>query len=175
MEPCLLIASPQMRDTFFEETVILLWHHDEDGAIGIVLNRHLDHPLSEVLEGPPITDYPGASVAWGGPVERSSGTAVLRGEVTDEEGWTLPCKVGITRSEERLRQAIHDRADLMLCLGYAGWGPGQLEREIEDGSWLFTDVSPGLVFDTPPEEIYERALLTLGLTPATVLMTPGEA
>ncbi|TVQ91976.1 MAG: YqgE/AlgH family protein [Deltaproteobacteria bacterium] len=164
-----------MRDTFFEETVILLWHHDEDGAIGIVVNRPLEHPLSEVLEGPPVHDYPGAWVAWGGPVERSSGTAVLRGEVDDEEGWTLPCRVGITRSEDRLRRAIEEQTELLLCLGYAGWGPGQLDREIEDGSWLYTDVSDQLVFDTPSDKVYERALWTLGLTPSTVLMDPGDA
>jgi putative transcriptional regulator len=175
MQPCLLIASPQMNDPFFENAVVLLWHHDEDGAIGIVLNRPLEHPVSEVLEGPPVEDYPGATVCWGGPVERGSGTAVVRGEVTQDEGWALTENLGVTRSEDRLRRAIEARTELLLCLGYAGWGAGQLEQEIQDGSWLYTDVSEDLIFDTSSGDLYDRALQTLGLTPSTILMQPIEA
>jgi len=175
MQPCLLIASPQMSDPFFEQTVVLVWHHDEDGAVGIVINRPLEYPLSEVLDGPDFQDYDDALVCWGGPVERTSGTAIVRGPVTDDEGWALGDNLGVTRSEERLRLAIGQRTAVLLCLGYAGWGPGQLEQELEHGGWLFTDVSEELIFDVPRADLYERALLTLGLTRATVLMIPGEA
>lgn len=175
MQPCLLIASPQMSDPFFEQTVVLVWHHDEDGAVGIVINRPLDHPLSDVLEGPPFKDYEGAIVGWGGPVDRTSGTAIVRGPVSDDDGWELAERIGVTRSEERLRLAIQEQSHLILCLGYAGWGPGQLEQELEQGGWLFTDLSEELIFEAPREELYERALSTLGLTRATVLMTPADA
>lgn len=175
MQPCLLIASPQMTDPFFEQTVVLVWHHDEDGAVGVVINRPLDHALSEVLEGDDFADWPGAAVCWGGPVDRHSASVVLRGDLSDEEGWMIEPKVSVTRSEERLRRAIAERTDLRLCLGYAGWGAGQLEHELSAGGWLYTEPTEELVFDTPSHELYERALLTLGLTPSTVLMTPGEA
>jgi putative transcriptional regulator len=175
VQPCLLIASPQMNDPFFEQTVVLVWHHDEDGAVGVVINRPMDHALSDVLDGADFEDWPGASVCWGGPVDRHSASVVLRGHITDDEGWTIQENVAVTRSEDRLRRAIVERTDLLLCLGYAGWGAGQLERELESGGWLYTDPTEALVFDTPSHELYERALLTLGLTTATVLMTPGEA
>lgn len=175
MRPCLLISSPNMHDPFFEHAVVLIWHHDEDGAIGVVVNRPLDHRLADVLEGPTFDDYERATVCWGGPVERGAGTAILRGTVADDEGWTLSETLGVTRSEERLRRAIDSHTDLLLCLGYAGWGPGQLEDEISAGGWLYTDISNDLLFDTPRTELYERALLTLGLTPATVVMSPAEA
>ncbi len=175
MASWLLIASPQMTDPFFEQTVVLVWHHDEDGAIGVVVNRPLEHPLSEVLEGAPFEDYDGAVVCWGGPVERGSGTAIVRGDVDDDDGWAIAPELGVTRSEERLRRAIREQSDLLLCLGYAGWGPGQLEHEIEQGGWLFADPTATLLFDTPAPERYEAALRSLGLTRATVVMTPAEA
>lgn len=171
----LLISSPQMGDPSFSETVVLVWWHDADGAIGVVLNRPLHHPLSEVLADLDPDDYPGAEAVWGGPVERSQGTVVTRGPVSDDQGWPLRDGLSVTRSHEVLVRLLDDRQDLILCLGYAGWGPGQLDSELERGDWLFTDATDDLVFDTPRSQLYEAALASLGLTPDQVLMTPVDA
>jgi putative transcriptional regulator len=175
MEPALLIASPQMTDPFFERTVVLLWHHDEDGAVGVVLNRPLEQRLGDVVSVDADVDaapYDDDVIHWGGPVETDSGTVVTRADLLSGEGWQLDCGVGVTRSQEALVRLMRSHAPIRLCLGYAGWGPGQLDQEIASGGWLLTGVDPELVMSGDGEALYERALATLGLTPHTVWMTP---
>jgi putative transcriptional regulator len=162
-----------MHDAFFERTVVLLWHKDDDGAAGIVINRPLSHALSDVLDD--VTDYAGAEVLWGGPVDRTRGTVVCQAPVPEDSGWVLRDGLSVTTAMEALRDLIDDQERLLLCLGYTGWGAGQLDQEIETGSWLYTDATDELVFETPRHELYDRALATLGLTPSTVWMSPGEA
>ncbi len=176
MGPTLLIASPQAHDPFFERTVVLVWHHDENGAIGVVVNRTLAHSLADVID---LTDAEEAGAAlavigWGGPVEGTSGTVLTRAVVEDDEGWNLPEGIGITRSQEQMRTLLKLRQPITLLLGYAGWGPGQLDREIAEGGWLWTDADPSLVFDTPAADRYDRALATLGLDEAQVWMAPVD-
>jgi putative transcriptional regulator len=177
MKPSILIASPQMKDPFFERTVILLYYHDEDGAVGVVVNRPIGHKLGEVLALPydiDVARYSESQVGWGGPVEGTRGTVVTRGRVSEDEGWPLAEDLAVTRSQEALDRLLHERADLLLCLGHAGWAGGQLESEIERGGWLWTDFHGDLVFDLPLEKRYDRALATLGLNAKTVWRAPIE-
>lgn len=171
--PCLLISSPQMGDPFFERTVVLLWHHDEEGAAGLVINRPLPHKLSAVLEGAP--DIDGAEVLWGGPVERGRGTVITPESVPEGEGWPLREGLSVTASLTTLESLLAEESTLLLCLGYAGWGARQLDQEIESGGWLFADATDELVFTDDRETLYEQALATLGLTPQTILMNPADA
>jgi putative transcriptional regulator len=178
MEPTFLVAAPQMHDALFERTVVLVWSHDEDGAIGVVVNKPIDHKLVDVVrvdEGTDLSPYAETVIAWGGPVEVSSGTVVTKGQVSDEEGWMLPDGLAVTRSQDALARLIAHQEPVLLCLGYAGWGPGQLEREIEQGGWLFADLDAELVFATPAEERYRVALASLGLTEHSLVMGPAEA
>ena len=175
MKPSLLIASPQMKDPFFERTVVLLWQHDEDGAVGVVVNRPLGHSLAEVLaiaDDLDLADYKDQPVAWGGPVEATTGTIITLETVDDEEGWQVDEQLAVTRSQEALIRLIEQGARVLLCLGYAGWGPGQLEAELAKGGWLWTEPSPDLLFDHPLDERWERALASMGLAEHTVWMTP---
>lgn len=174
MKPSLLIASPQLKDGFFEGTVVLLWHHDEEGAIGVVVNRPLDHLLPQVLELPGDIDlaaYADNHVGWGGPVESSTGTVITTEEVPDGDGWNVQ-GIGISRSMDVLVSLLTHQHPVRLCLGYAGWGPGQLDEELQQGGWLYTDPDPALVFEGPAEELYDRALASLGLTAHSVWMQP---
>lgn len=191
MEPSLLIASPQLKDPFFERTVVLVWHHDEDGAIGVVVNRTLaeasergvmpaDTPesIGEVLvleEGQELGPYGEHPVNWGGPVDTDSGTMITTSPIEALEGWLLSTGLSITRSHDALLRVIGEGGQIRLCLGYAGWGPGQLDQEIAEGSWLFTDPKPELVFSSDPDSTWEQAIATLGLRPEWVLMSPIEA
>lgn len=174
MQPALLIASPQMKDPFFERALVLVWHHDEDGAIGVIVNRPLDHTLPNVLDLPgdiDLSSYSDTHVAWGGPVSTDSGTVVTREPVPDGEGWNLE-GIGVSRSMDVLVHLLTHQHPVLLCLGYAGWGPGQLDAEIEQGGWLLTDPDPAIVFEAPADERYDRALASLGLTASMVWMQP---
>lgn len=176
VKPSLLIASPQMRDPFFERAVVLLWHHDDDGAAGVVVNRPMDHLLPDVLELPDDLDtapYRDTHVAWGGPVETGMGTVVTPRPVPDDEGWNIE-GLGVSRSMDVLLELLAQGHPVMLCLGYAGWGPGQLDDELLKGGWLWTDIDPALLFEVPTDERYDRALATLGLTKHDVWMTPVD-
>jgi putative transcriptional regulator len=114
-----------------------------------------------------LSPYGESTVGWGGPVETNSGTVITQGQVADDEGWSVAEGLAVTRSQETLLRLIGEKAPLMLCLGYAGWGPGQLDQEFESGAWLCAEASPEVVFAAPVEARYERALALLGLTPAT--------
>jgi putative transcriptional regulator len=176
MGPTLLIASPQGHDPHFERTLVLVWHHDENGAIGVVVNRALQHGLAEVveLEDEERAGAETATVGWGGPVEGASGTVLTRAHVDDDEGWNLDEGIGITRSQQQLKRLLAAREPFALLLGYAGWGPGQLDREIAEGGWLWTEADPALIFDVPAPDRYDRALATLGVAADQVWMAPVE-
>lgn len=170
----LLIASPQLRDRWFEGTVVLLCQHDDEGALGLVINRDGPVTIGEVLErmdleGDRLGDQ---ATWWGGPVGTGAGFVLWRGQAGAHEGWTVGGEVAVSPSVERLDELVRTGARFHLALGYAGWGPGQLEEELERGSWLLADASAALVFDTPLEDRYQQALALLGLTPHTVWMDP---
>ena len=165
-----------MHDPVFERTVVLVWRHTETEAIGVVVNRALEHRLADIvaIDGElDLSAYDDTPVVWGGPVENTTGTVLTPNGLPDgSDGWVLPNGIGITQNAEALESLIGENRPLVLCLGYAGWGPGQLDQEIEQGSWLFTDCDIDVVFRTPPEDRYDHALATLGLTASTVWMSP---
>ena len=178
MKPHLLIASPVLQDPLFARTVVLVWHYDEQGATGIVVNRPIKTPLSKALNLPVDLDmsyYETTWVSWGGPVEGSMGTAVTRGLIDPSEGIVLGPDVSMTHNEQTLIRLLTERQDLRLCVGYAGWGPGQLDAELAAGGWLYTDINAQLIFDEPSATCYEQALATLGLTIGSVGSAAIEA
>jgi putative transcriptional regulator len=173
----LLIASPQMRDPNFEQTVILVCQHDDQGAIGLVINRGGPVSVGEVLAGLEMAeDGPRSRPTWwGGPVGQGTGFVIWSGVGSPDEGWNLPHGVAVSPSADRLQKLVNAEASFQLCLGYAGWSPGQLTIEIEEGSWLYTEIDPGLVFEAPLEERYDRALALLGLSSDILWMQPIDA
>ncbi|MBM4389520.1 MAG: YqgE/AlgH family protein [Deltaproteobacteria bacterium] len=172
MEPGLLVASPQMRDPNFGGAVVLLVQHSSQGALGLVVNREAPVKIGDVASH---LDLPGKSgpllspALWGGPVERGSGFVLYRGVC--REGWTVS-GIGISPSRERLAALIAASSEFALCLGYAGWGPGQLDRELEEGSWVYVEATPDLLFECPLGDRYDRALQRLGVSAQTLWMTP---
>jgi putative transcriptional regulator len=192
----LLIAAPTLKDRWFSQAVVLLCQYDEDGALGLVVNR--DGPVSigdvvERLELPGTIDGPDPGPVgvllgaddkvrlerlgktwWGGPVETGAGFIVWRGRVEAEDGWNLGDEVAVSPSAECLNRLVSDGSRFHLCLGYTGWGPGQLDKEIQTGSWLFADLDAGILFDTPLTDRYEAALALLGLSRETLWMKPVD-
>ncbi|MFT5682943.1 MAG: putative transcriptional regulator [Myxococcota bacterium] len=174
LKPGFLIASPQMRDPYFEKTVVLICQYDEDGALGIVINR--EGPVSigavtrEVNVATPRDDD--AMTWWGGPVGTGTCFVLWRGSASEAEGWNLPGDIAVSQSLERLERLVQLGSDFHVTIGYAGWSAEQLDAEIERGSWLYTEADPAIIFDTPLEQRYDRALLLLGLTSSMVWMQP---
>jgi putative transcriptional regulator len=159
-----LVATPDMADPRFRETVILMVRHTKDGAMGLVINRPSgDQPLSRVLRD--LGDD-GANVAGsvpiylGGPVQLQLGfilhtTDYRRAGIIEVNG-----TVAVTATKEIVRDiaAGNGPNKFMLIFGYAGWGPGQLEGELKRNSWFTTPFDLSLIFDTDRDRVWEKAL-----------------
>ncbi len=175
MEPCLIIASPQMKDPFFEGVVILVCQHDDNGALGLVINRETSLSVQNVLEQLSVElahSYEEHAVNWGGPVEPGAGFIVFPGQVPDDEGWNVGQGIAVSPSRDQLIEALVQDEPFLLCLGYAGWGSGQLDDEIRNGSWIVTEVDLDVVLATAMDERYDSALAKLGLEATGVWMQP---
>ena len=175
LAPGILIAVPQLDDPNFARAVVLLVEHNESGAMGIVFNRPSDVSLADIGREHEMDVHEGAGQAFvGGPVQRERGFLVhRRADVTDsvklEEG------VFLSVSTDALRELLSgDPAAYRLCLGYAGWGPGQLEREMVAGGWLNSAISSQRIFDTPAEKIWEAVIRDLGIDPAFLVQGGGK-
>lgn len=173
MEPGFLIASPQMHDPNFRRTVVLLAHHDSEGALGLIINREHSVSLGDVVMA---SKLPGGwarrPVMRGGPVEGAAGFVIFKGRAP--EGWELPGGLVVSASKDRLEALLAAGQEFHLCLGYAGWGPGQLDREFETGSWVYIEATADLVFETPIAERYDLALSRLGVTAGSLWMNPVD-
>jgi putative transcriptional regulator len=172
METGFLIASPQMRDPNFQRTVVLLVQHNEEGALGLIVNRESPVRLGDVVERltPAAPLKANRPVLWGGPVERGAGFVLFRGKAP--EGWQIRGDLSVSASRERLAALVAAAADFHLCLGYSGWSAGQLDREFAEGSWIHVDASSELIFDCPIADRYDRALAQLGIGASQLWMTP---
>lgn len=165
----LLVASPQLPDPNFARTVILLVENDAEGSLGFVINRPTDLTLETVLDQLAIPhDEPfGDPVMWGGPVRPNAGFLLFKGEHQpgDESAIVLPGGLMVSSSSVALEMAVTGRIarPFMMCVGYAGWGEGQLDDEIRRGSWIVLDLDETLVFQTPLRERWDQAIGKLGI------------
>lgn len=170
LAPTLLIAMPQMLDPNFARTVVLLCRQEGDGALGLVVNRPTDTPLSSivVLESPPEHDSK-MSVWIGGPVEPERGWLLLGFDagapdaLAVGEGLYLSASVDVLRALMESGEATEKYGRFLL--GYAGWAGGQLESELAQSAWLTAEVSRELIFETPADRMWEAAIRSLGIDP----------
>jgi len=175
----LLIAMPGLADPNFWQSVVLLGvHSQEEGAFGLVINRMLDVDLREVLieigEDPVDGELP--EVLAGGPVQPSHGFVLFERddrEAADEEDITISDTISVSGSTETLTRLVRGSIGgrYFLLLGYSGWHPGQLEREIEDNSWVVAPLNSSILFDVPAEERWVAALRSIGIEPGTLVDT----
>jgi putative transcriptional regulator len=177
----LLIAMPTLADPNFWRTVILLGSHSpEDGAFGLIVNRPSEIALKTVLPQLGITETPSRApaVLAGGPVQPEQGFVLVEGisSIPSEHDINDPRFTISGRSELLEALAMGDlKRRFHLCLGYAGWAPGQLETEIEQNSWLVAPATDTLVFETPLEDRWHQALASIGVDPgALVDLGAGE-
>ena len=170
---------PQLRDPNFKRSVVLLVHHDEDGTFGVVLNRQTELTamgLCSTLE----VDWRGTphkAIRWGGPVQPQTGWILFGSDVrvTDaDDVKRIGDGVRFAGSLDVLRRVAQDPPeDLHVMLGYAGWGPGQLENEIAEGAWLIAPVTQDVVFDVDAAVMWDHVVRSLGIEPSTLIPSRG--
>ncbi len=178
----LLIAMPGMGDPRFEKSVVFLCAHSEDGALGLIVNkpseqvsfRHLLDQLSLDV-GEPQRDI---RVHFGGPVENERGFVLHTADyATEAATLRVSERFGMTATLDVLEEIARGDGpkSALLALGYAGWGPGQLEDEILQNGWLTCDADPELVFGSDDAGKWEAALKTMGIDPLLLSSTAGRA
>jgi putative transcriptional regulator len=175
LAPTLLISMPQMVDPNFARSVVLLCEHTREGAFGLIVNRPSDTPAAEAveLEPPPARDS-GVTLWIGGPVEPQRGWILMAQPPAGEDAFEVADGLFLTTSPSVLRHVMEQGLERSRVLtGYAGWAAGQLDAELAASAWLTTDVDVALVFDTPPEEMWEAAIRRLGADPALLQTSRG--
>ena len=178
----LLIATPAMGDPRFDRTVILMCDHAPDQAFGIVINKPLSKPrLPELLEQLELSGagrVADAAVLGGGPVETSRGFVIHSADYfEDGSSIRVTPDMNVTPTKGVLEAMASDAppARAKLALGYAGWGPGQLDRELLDNAWLVCPITDKLVFETDADKVWTQALAGIGIRPEMLSAIAGHA
>ena len=192
LAPALLLSMPQLMDPNFSRTVVLLCKHSEDGAFGLVVNRPLVtsgrvivnvDSSDERLHAEPPTEFVREDLqVWiGGPVEPERSWILVgrdpdeRDDISGVPGVRVADRLSLSTSPDLLQRLLAPEppSRARLIVGYSGWGPGQLEAELEASAWLLSDVDGDLIFTTPPERMWEAAIRRLGADPAALQMSRG--
>lgn len=174
--PAFLLSMPQLDDPNFRRSVVLLCQHTSDGAWGLVLNRPTGTPAAQAVRlDPPVTRDNGLELWVGGPVEPERGCLLLGHDPHDVDAVEIYPGIFISGSATLLRQLLEQEAPqrTRLLMGYAGWGPGQLDAELRQSAWLISQVEPDLIFEVPPVTMWETAIRRLGAEPGALQMSPG--
>ncbi|MSU88565.1 YqgE/AlgH family protein [Rhodobacteraceae bacterium 2CG4] len=182
LEGKLLVAMPGMGDLRFERAVIFMCAHSAEGAMGLMVNKQADEltfaELLEQLDIPVRRGAQGPLVYFGGPVEHGRGFVLHSGEYA-LEGATMQVDggFGMTATLDILRDISEGQGPraALLALGYAGWGPGQLEQEFQANGWLTCDADEALVFNTRPEDRWAAAMERIGIDPRLLSGEGGRA
>jgi len=179
LAPALLVSMPQLCDPNFHRTVVLLCRHSAEGALGLVVNRPLvtsGRVVVNVEASAPMSTEHDLQVWVGGPVEPQR-SWMLVGQQAGQEvhGARIAEHLYLSTSPDLLRRLLEPSPPpyARLIVGYAAWGPGQLEAEMEESAWLVSEVDRDLIFSVPAEEMWEAAIRRLGADPATLQMSRG--
>lgn len=180
-----LIAMPGMADDTFAGTVVYLCEHSEKGALGLVINKPIDITLKNLFEkveldlaSPALADQP---VYFGGPVQTERGFVLHDQPAAAENPYSstlaIPGGLAMTTSKDVLEALSSGQGPkrLLVTLGYSGWAAGQLEDELGRNGWLNVDARPEIIFDTPVDQRYGRALSLLGIDAAMLSQEAGHA
>ena len=178
----MIVAMPGLTDPRFDRSVILICAHNDEGAMGLIVNKPmLDMSFTGLLDQLKIPRAPTGrdiSVHFGGPVERGRGFVL---HSTDYQGGTATMQIagayGMTATLDVLEALARGAGpkQALLALGYAGWGPGQLEAEIGRNDWLTSDTDAGLIFAPDDGAKWTQALGRMGISPLTLSAQAGRA
>jgi putative transcriptional regulator len=180
-----LIAMPGMKDGNFAGAVVFMCEHNDKGALGLVINRPIDINLRKLFEKVDLSlerpDLASRPVFYGGPVQTERGF-VLHESLDAEGGYynsTLKITDGLEMTTSRdVLEALSNGAGprrVFITLGYSGWSAGQLEEELGRNGWLNVDAEPEIIFNTPVEQRYDKALSLLGIDRNFLMGEAGHA
>ncbi len=174
--PTLLLSMPQLRDPNFAKSVVLLCDFLPDGAFGLVVNRPTDSAATTMVRlEPAVEKGNGLVLHTGGPVEPDRGWILSAEEPVEPDYRTIVEGLYLSTSPALLRRVLETRPAprALVLAGYAGWGPGQLDAELEQSAWLMSDVALDIIFDTDPSLMWEAAIRRLGADPSALQMSSG--
>ena len=179
----LLLAMPNMRDPRFAKTVIYMCAHNHDGAVGLIINRLVGSlSFSELLEqlgieSGSVCEPILPKVHFGGPVEPERGFVLHSSDYLREESMPISKTMALTANLNILRDIASGEGprDRILALGYAGWGPGQLDGEMQENAWLSVDSDRTLVFDDDIDGKWARGLVKIGIDASLLSTEAGRA
>ena len=177
----LLVAMPGMRDPRFAKTLVYMCAHSLEGAMGLVVNRALESlTFGDLLEQLGITPPPAEraiNIHFGGPVETGRGFVLHSPDYKQEGTLQVADEVSLTATVDILRAIATGQGPRrhLLALGYAGWGPGQLDGEIRANGWLHVAADEALLFDRNLNSKWERAMTKIGIDPRMLSDAAGHA
>ena len=176
-----LIAMPNMADPFFSKSLTYICEHNEQGALGIVVNRAIDLSVSSLLDQLEIPaenlEIGHTQVHFGGPVQTDRGFVLHKPLGEWQSTLQVDEEIGLTTSKDIL-QALAEGAGpdkFFITLGYAGWAPGQLEHEISLNAWLTVEADTSVIFDLPLALRFDAAMQLLGINPLNLSDDAGHA
>ncbi|MBK6863237.1 MAG: YqgE/AlgH family protein [Ideonella sp.] len=180
-----LIAMPGMANETFAGAVVYLCEHTDKGALGLVINKPIDIKLKNLFEKVELSldreDLAEAPVYFGGPVQTERGFVLHESQAGDGGHYnstlTIPGGLEMTTSKDVLEALSKGSGPkrVLVTLGYSGWGAGQLEDEMSRNDWINVGAAPEIIFNTPVEQRYERALSLLGIDPRMLSQEAGHA
>jgi putative transcriptional regulator len=176
-----LIAMPAMDDPYFSKSLIYIAEHNDQGALGLIVNRPLDMTLATLFEKIEIPiesmELANLPVFFGGPVQTDRGFVLHRPIGDWQSTLAVNQDVGLTSSRDVLQSVAREGKphEVLVTLGYSGWGAGQLESELAQNSWLTVPANPHILFDIPYEERLPSAMEILGIDFANLAVTAGHA
>lgn len=170
----LLIAAPSLVDPNFRKTVVLIAEHTADGAMGLVINRQA--PASVADAAPQLAGFAGegAMVFVGGPVDRGSVFLLADFEEPDESGSIVLLDLGTLDPSGEPDLTGRPTRHARVFAGYAGWGPGQLESELEEDAWIVEEPADGDIFSDEPDRLWSRVLRRKGGQYGVIALMPDD-
>lgn len=176
LAPGFLIATPQLADSNFHQAVVLMVEHTDQGSMGLVINRTAPLTFRELGKSQELEvassrrDDP---LFHGGPVEPYRGFVLHDSERVDEKNEILP-GLYLSVTSDALNPLLKDaEANVRFCLGYAGWGAGQIEFEMKQGSWLYTEANRDTVLHLEPKKVWDTVMKSMGIDPGWVMPPTG--
>ena len=176
-----LIAMPSLEDLYFSRALVYICEHNENGALGIIVNRPIDMTLAGLFEKIDIKldaeNLNNLPVYFGGPVQLDRGFVLHRPVGQWQSTLTVNDEVGLTSSRDVLTSvgSAGFPSEIIVSLGYSGWDAGQLEAELAQNSWLTVPAKNSILFDLPPEERLPAAMQKLGISFTQLSDVAGHA
>jgi putative transcriptional regulator len=181
-----LIAMPALTDPYFSKTITYICTHNQDGAMGVIVNRATDITLTDLFEQIKLDSNSAAllekTVYYGGPVQTDRGFILHTPHIEFNSTILVNNTIALTTSKDILEAAAENNGPekMLVALGYAGWTPGQLEDEILKNSWLSLDTNNlhdihALIFDAPDHDKFDLAMQLMGLNLANLSDVAGHA